>query len=101
MLAQGAEGLVLGGSGIPASSRGSYSARYGVRSGPPPVVDQPGVGDGEDEGPQACVAAPDVGQLGQDVDEDVLGEGLGVIHTAGPEIAEHGGGNDAVDGAEA
>ena len=63
---------------------------------PPPVVDQPRVGDGKDEGPETCVTAPDAGQFWQDVHEHVLGQGLGVVHAPDPEVAQNGRRNDPV-----
>ena len=58
------------------------------------------MGDGEDERPQARVAAGDAGQFRQDVHEHILGQGLGVIHPTVSEVAQDGRGYGDVYGAE-
>ena len=58
------------------------------------------MGHRENEGPQARVAAFDTNEFGQDINEDVLREGFGVVNATGPKITKYSGGNSAVDGAK-
>ena len=55
----------------------------------PVVVNQSGVGYGEDEGPEPCGAALNSSEPGQDGEENLLHGCLRILDAPGREIAQH------------
>ena len=72
------EGVVLD---VPAQEFGEVTgvvSHLRTTAAAPPVVDEPAVGDGEDPGAQRVLGAAEPGQPGEDADEGLAGEVVGL-----------------------
>ena len=67
---------------------------------PSPVVDQPAVGDGEHPAAQGVLVPAEAGQAGEDAEEGLAGQVVGLGRAVQPEVAGHGGRQVAVEDLE-
>ena len=74
--------------------------KLGLSPAPAQLVHQESVGHGEGECPQTPIATGDLRDPRQDLDEDLIGQTLGILGAADPEEAAHPRGELLVDGAE-